>query len=156
MRTAYDIIRMAQPTTTKLKRILREFSQLVHDEPEVLPQLAGRLHSRLDMGNRCASTREAFEGVRLDMHVHMANDLLPLMARILLCFDPDLNGKVRLKPLLLDEVLGMRVSDRKLPGDYARRLEWCDGRPLTEQPPLRKKQPQSVTPIQGNLFEVAG
>jgi hypothetical protein len=63
---------------------------------------------------------------------------------------------VQLIPLPLDETLGMRVSDKKLPGDYAQRLEWSDGRPLTEAPAhLLRKPMQSVRPAQGELFEVA-
>ena len=156
MRTSDDIIRMAQPATTKQKRLLLDFSQLTHDHPEVLPQLAALVRSRLEMGNRAASMREAFEGVRMDMRLHMANAILPLMTRALLYVHLDLIGMVKLIPLPLDETLGMRVSDKKLPGDYARRLEWCDGRPLTEAPtPTVKKPVQSVRPAQGELFEVA-
>lgn len=155
-RTPDDIIRMALPATTKQERLLLDFSQLTHDHPEVLPQLAGLVRSRLEMGNRAASMREAFERVRLDMHLHMANAILPLITRVLLYVHLDLNGMVRLIPLPLDETLGMRVSDKKLPGDYAPRLEWCDGRPLTEVPtPTLKKTVQSVRPAQGELFEVA-
>ncbi len=59
--------------------------------------------------------------------------------------------------LPLDEALGMRVSQKKLPGDYAKRLEWCDGRPLTEAPARSmKKTVQSARPAQAELFgEVA-
>lgn len=154
MPIAGDIIRMAQPTTAKQERSLLDFSQLTHDHPEVLPMLAALVRSRLEMGNRAASVREPFERLRWDIHLHMSNDLVPLMARALLYLHPELNGMVQLKPVPLDQALGMRVSDRKLPGDYARRLEWYDGRPLTE-PPMLKKPPQSV-PAQGALFEVAG
>jgi hypothetical protein len=84
----------------------------------------------------------------------MSNDLAPLMGRALLYLYPDLTGKVQLNSRPLDEALGMRVSDKKLPGDYARRLEWCDGTPLTQPPPfVRSVRP--VRPIQGELFEVA-
>lgn len=155
-RTPGDIIRMAQPATMKQERLLLDLSQLTHDRPEVLPQLAGGLRSRLETGNRAASMREAFERVRLDMHLHMANAILPLMTRVLLYVHLDLNGMVKLIPLPLDETLGMRVSDKKLPGDYAGRLEWCDGRPLSEAPtPTMKKPVQSVRPTQLGLFEVA-
>ena len=85
----------------------------------------------------------------------MSNDLVPLMGRALLYVHPDLTGMVQLNSLPLDEALGMRVSQKKLPGDYARRLEWCDGRPLTEAPPALKKPVQSVRPAQGELFEDA-
>ena len=101
--------------------------------------------------------REAFERLRWDSHIQMSNDLVPLMGRALLYTHPDLTGMVQLNSLPLDEALGMRVSEKKLPGDYARRLEWCDGRALTEQPTRSlKKTVQSVRPEQGDLFEVAG
>jgi hypothetical protein len=155
-RTPDDIIRMAQPASTKQERLLLDFSQLTHDHPEVLPQLAGLVRSHLERGNRAASVREAFERVRCDMHLHMANAILPLMTRVLLYVHLDLNGIVRLIPRPLDETLGMRVSDKKLPGDFAWRLEWCDGRPLTEAPtPPLKKPVQSVRAAQGELFEVS-
>ena len=78
------------------------------------------------------------------------------MGRALLYAHPDLNGMVQLNSVPLDEALGMRVSEKKLPGDYARRLEWRDGRPLTEAPTQgMKKTVQSVRPAQAGLFEVA-
>ena len=89
------------------------------------------------------------------MHVHMLNGLAPLFARAVLYTNPDLNGMVRVVPVPLDEALGMRVSDRKLPGDYARRLEWCDGQPLESPMPTLKQNVQSIRPTQGELFEVA-
>lgn len=154
-RTSDDITRNAQPTTTSQERLLHDFSQLTHDHPEVIPRLAELVYSRLE-DNRAASVHECFEHVRWEMHVHMLNGLAPLFARAVLYTHPDLNGMVRVVPVPLDEALGMRVSDCKLPGDYARRLEWCDGRPLTETPtPTLKKTVQSVRPAQGELFEVA-
>ena len=67
--------------------------------------------------------REAFERLRWDIHIHMSNDLVTLMGRALRYVHPELNGMVKGNPRPLDEALGMRVSDKKLPGDYARRLE---------------------------------
>lgn len=155
VRTPDDLIRKAKPATKKQERLLLDLSQLTHDHPEVIPTLAKLVHSRL--GDNCtASVHECFERLRWDMHLHMPNGLAPLLARAVLYTHPDLNGMVRLVPVPLDEALGMRVSGRKLPGDYARRLEWCDGRPLTEAPtPTLKKTVQSVRPAQGELFEVA-
>lgn len=154
-RTPDDIIRMAQLHTMQQERLLLDLSQLMHDHPEVIPSLAEMVYSRLG-DNRAASVHECFERLRWDMHWHMPNSLAPLLARVVLYTHPDLNGMVRVVPVPLDEALGMRVSDRKLPGDYARRLEWIDGRPLTEAPPPAQKKPvQSVRPAPGALFEVA-
>jgi len=156
LRTVDDIFQMAQPVTIKQERELRAFSQLTHDHPDVLPQVAVLVRSRAEMGTRAASVREAYEQVRWNMHLGMWNNLVPLVGRALLYVHLDLNGMVQLIPIPLDEALGMRVSDKKLPGDYARRLEWCDGRPLTEPPTSTlKKTVQSVRPAQGELFEVA-
>lgn len=155
LRTADDIIRKAQPTTRKQERLLLQCSQLTHDQPDVLPQLAALVRSRLE-DNRAASVHECFERLRWEMHLHMPNGLAPLLARVVLYIHPDMSGMVRVVPVPLDEALGIRVSDKKLPGDYARRLEWCDGRPLTETPTTTlKKTVQSVRPVQGELFEVA-
>jgi hypothetical protein len=153
-RTPDDIIRMAQPATMKEERLLLDFSQLAHGHPEALPQMAALVRSRSAMSNRAASVREAFERVRWDHHLSMRNALVPLVGRVLLYVYCDLNGIVKLNPVPLDAALGMRVSERKLPGDYARRLEWCDGRPLIDAPTLRKPV-QSVRPAQRELFEVA-
>jgi hypothetical protein len=156
MRIIDDLIRMAHRTTAQQGRMLLDFSQLVHDHPALLEQLAERLYSRLETNNRAASVKEVFERLRWDIHVSMRNGLSPLMARALLYLHPDLNGMVQLVPLPLDEALGMRVSLRKLPGDYAKRLQWADGSPLSEpQPTFGVKPVQSVRP-QGELFEVAG
>jgi hypothetical protein len=155
MRTTDDIILMAKPTTAKQARLVLDFSQLTHDHPELFEQLAGLVYSRLEKNSRAASVREAFERLRYDIHIRMSNDLVPLIGRALLYVHPDLIGTVKLNPRPLDEALGMRVSQKKLPGDYARRLLWCDGRPLTEAPPAMKKPVQSVRPAQGALFEDA-
>lgn len=153
-RTPDDIIRNAQPTTMSQERLLRDFSQLTHDHTEVIPRLAELVYSRLE-DNRAASVHECSERLRWDMRWRLANSLVPLLSRVLLYVYPDLNGKVQLVPVPLDEALGMRVSSKKLPGDYARRLEWCDGQPLEAPMPTQKKNVQSVRPAQGELFEVA-
>ena len=156
MRTTDDIICMARTTTAKQARLVLDFSQLTHDHPELFEQLAELVYSRLETNNRAASVRESFERLRWNSHIQMSNDLAPLMGRALLYVHPDLTGMVKLNPTPLDEALGMRISQKKLPGDYARRLEWCDGRPLTEEPThLRKKPVQSVRPAQSGLFEDA-
>jgi hypothetical protein len=156
MRSTDDIIHMATPTTAKQSRLLLDFSQLTHDHPALFGQLADLVYARVETNKGAASVREAFERLRLDIHISMSNDLVPLMARALLYVNPDLTGMVKLQSRPLDEALGMRVSQNKWPGDYARRLEWCDGRPLTEAPlPTFKKTVQSVRPAQAELFEVA-
>jgi hypothetical protein len=149
-----DIIRNAQPTTISQERLLRDFSQLTHDHTEVIPRLAELVYSRLE-DNRAASVHECFERLRWDMHWHMLNGLAPLLARVLLYVHPELNGKVKLTSRPIDIMLGMHVSSKKLPGDYARRLEWCDGQALEAPMPTLKKTMQSVRPAQGELFEVA-
>ena len=136
------------------ERLLLDFSQLMHDHPEVIPRLAELVFSRLG-GSRAASVHECFERLRWDMRWHMPNNLAPLLARAVLYTHPDLNGMVRVVPVPLDEALGMRVSDRTLPGDYARQMEWCDGQPLEAPMPTLKKNVKSVRPTQGELFEVA-
>ena len=144
-----------QSLPQRKERLLLDFSQLTNDHPEVIPRLVELVYSRLE-DNSAASVHECFEHVRWEMHVHMLNGLAPLLARAVLYTHPDLTGMVRVVPVPLDEALGMRVSNKKLPGDYARRLEWYDGRPLTEAlTPTLKKNVESVRPAQGELFEVA-
>jgi hypothetical protein len=155
-RTPDDIIRMAQPATPEQERLLLDLSQLIHNHPEFFPELTELVRSQLENGNKAASVRRSFEDLRWDRHWSMRNALVPLIGRTLLYVNCDLNGKVELISRPLDDMLGMRVSDKKLSGDYAGRLEWCDGRPLTEAPaPTPKKTVQSVRPAQGELFEVA-
>jgi hypothetical protein len=155
-RTVDDLIRTAHPSTAKQARLLLDFSQLTHDHPELFEQLAHLVYSRLETNNRAASVKEAFEQVRWDIHIHMSNDLVPLMGRALLYLHPDLTGVVQLNSVPLDAALGMRVAEKKLPGDYARQLQWADCSPLSEPPPaLRVKPVQSVRPAQSELFEAA-
>lgn len=154
VRTPDGLIRNAKPATKKEGRLVLDLSQLMQDRPEVVPRLAELVYSRLG-DNRAASVHECFERLRWDMRWHMPNGLAPLLARVVLYTHPDLNGMVRVVPVPLDEALGMRVSDRKLPGDYARRLEWYDGQPLEAPMPTLNKNVQSIQPAQGELFEVA-
>jgi hypothetical protein len=157
-RTIAGLIQLANPQTAEDERLLRRLSQLTHDHPELIEQLAEMVCSRLETNNRAASVREAFERLRWDIHIRMSNDLVPLMARALLYVHPDLNGMVQLISLPLDEALGMRVSDKKLPGEYARRLEWADGTPLSEPHAAlggRKPVQAQAVPTQGKLFKGA-
>ncbi|MGA3132460.1 MAG: hypothetical protein ABSD59_16775 [Terracidiphilus sp.] len=105
-RTPDDIIRMAQPATKKQERLLLDLSQLIHGHPQFLPQLTELVRSRLETGNRAASVREAFERVRWDQHVSMRNALVPLVGRMLLYVNCDLNGMVQLIPRPIDETFG--------------------------------------------------
>ena len=158
MRSIGNLITLASAQTLKQERLLLDFSQLTLDHPSLFQRVAELMYSRLS-DNRAASVREAFERARWDFHIRMSNDLVTLMGRALLYVHPDLNGMVKLNPVPLDEALGMRVSQKKLPGDYARRLEWCDGRPLTEAPEISPKKTVKsvgVKPAQAELFgEVA-
>ena len=153
-RSVDGLIRIAQPTTAEQERLLLDFSHLIQNHPEFFPDLTELLRSQLGSGSRAASVRRHFEELRWERHWSMRNALVPLIGRTLLYVNCDLNGKVELISRPLDDMLGMRVSDRKMPGDYARRLEWWDGRQLTEAPAL-KKTVQSVRPNQSELFEVA-
>jgi hypothetical protein len=155
-RSVDDLLCLAQPTTAKQARLLLDLSQLIHDHPEFFSELTELMRSQRSNGNRAASVRRSFEELRWERHWSMRNALVPLISRVLLYLNCDLNGMVELISRPLDDMLGMRVSDRKLSGDYARRLEWCDGRPLTEAPtPTLKKAVEAVRPSQGELFEVA-
>lgn len=149
-----DIIRMAQPATLKDERLLLDLSHLIHNHPEFFPDMTELLRSQLGSGNRAASVRRHFEELRWERHWSMRNALVPLIGRTLLYVNCDLNGMLQLIPRPIDETLGMRISEKKLPGDYARRLEWCDGRPLAQAATVRKPV-QSIRPAQGGLFEVA-
>jgi hypothetical protein len=157
MRSITDLITIATPQTPKQELLLRDFSQLTHDHPGLFELVAELMYSRLATPHRAASVREAWERARWDIHIRMSNDLVTLMGRALLYVHPDLSGMVKVNPVPLDEALGMRVSQKKLPGDYAKRLEWCDGRPITEAPAHSQKKPvQSARPAQAELFgEVA-
>jgi hypothetical protein len=130
-----------------------DLSHLIHTHPEFFPDLTELMRSQLGSGNRAASVRRHFEELRWERHWSMRNALVPLIGRTLLYVNCDMNGMVQLNPVPLDAALGMRVSDKKLPGDYARRLEWCDGRPLTETPtPTLKKPYSQFGPLRANFL----
>jgi hypothetical protein len=152
-----DLIRFAHPTGVKQARELLDVSQLIHDHPELLEQVAVLVYSRLETNHGAASVHEALERVRWNSHVKMSNVLAPMLARMLVYMHPDLVGQVEVHSIPLDEALGMRIADKKLPNDYARQLQWADGTPLSEPHPASwRKAVQAVRPVQGELFpEVA-
>jgi hypothetical protein len=154
-----DLIRFAQPIGIQQERLLLDFSQLTHDHPALFEQVADLVYSRLETTQHAASVHEAVERVRWDTHIEIDDNLVPLMCRALLYVHPDLVGQVevRVTPTRLDEALGMRIADKKLPNDYARQLQWADGTPLSEPHPALGQEPvQAVRPAQGELFpEVA-
>jgi hypothetical protein len=162
-RSADDLVRMAQPTTAEQARHLLAFSQLIHDNPALLDQITTLVYSRVRSNERdghmkAASVKEACHRLRWDNRVHISESIIALIARAVLYIHPDLGGVVEVcSSVLFDEMLGMRIAGKKLPSDHARRLEWADGRPLTEAI-TQKKPVSSVTavPAQDELFgEVA-
>jgi hypothetical protein len=48
-------LEQAQSASPHQARMLRDFSQLIHDQPEMLPRLAELVQSRLAVGNHAAS-----------------------------------------------------------------------------------------------------
>jgi hypothetical protein len=162
MRTTDDIIRMAQPKTPHQERLLRLFAELVHNHPETIGEVTALVYTGVRANERAgetkaASVKAACHRVRWDSRVHINEDIIALLARAVLYVHPDLLGAVEVgRSVLFDEMLAMRVADKRLPGDYARRLEWSDGTSLSEpHPAVRAGKPVQVRPAaQGELFEV--
>lgn len=78
-------LKQAQPGNPHQERLLRNFSQLVHDQPELLAQLAELVQFRLAKGNRAASVREAWERLRWDRRLKMPNTLASLQGLFCIC-----------------------------------------------------------------------
>jgi hypothetical protein len=153
--TIDDLILQAQPETAEQEALLRCFREHARANAELLQQLVAVVDSRHSTNNSAASFHEAWERIRWDSRTGMPNTLAPAYARAAIFCYPRLNGVIQFAPSSWDAVFGTQLAKRKLLGDYARRLEWCDGRPFTEAPTL-KKTVQSILPAQGSLFEVAG
>lgn len=161
MRTTDDIIHMARPTTAKEASVLREFSEHYHANPELVPFLVRHARKQVrKFGWVCFDAAWAAALMELRTpggpEFKLTAKLKAWYVRAILYCNSNLNGCLEIRCAAPDSVFGTAVA-QKLPGDYARRLEWCDGRPLTEAPAMAiKKSVQSVRPTQSELFEVTG
>jgi hypothetical protein len=161
MRTTDDLIRMATPTTAKEVSVLREFSEHCHANPELFPFLERHARAQIrKFGWVCFDA--AWAGALMELRIpggpefKLTAKLKAWYVRAILYSNSDLNGWLEIRRAAPDSVFGMAVA-KKLPGDYAGRLEWRDGRPLTDAPTqVVKKAARSVRPAQAELFEVAG
>jgi len=123
---------------------VRSFCEHVSAHPKLLDQLVAVVDLRLDTNDGAASFQEAAEHVRWEERVHIPNVLIPMYARYAVFSYPRLNGMIQfVKSPITDGALGTRIAECKLPGEYARRLQWADDLDLQEFEP----------PAQGELFE---
>ncbi len=166
MRTTTTIdllIRHAKPTTPQEERTLREFSTHHHDNPELAPFLLRHARKQIrKFGWVCFDA--AWAAALMELPVRSGSEF-KLCARLkawyvrgLICCNPTrLNGCLEVRSAAPDSVFGIAVASVKLPDDYARRLQWADGSPLSEPHPAlgcARKPVQSVrpAPAQSELF----
>jgi hypothetical protein len=140
-----DLLARSQPRprTRAQNKLLRMFREHASAYPELIQQLRSAVEARLGTNNSAASFREACEHVRWDTRTHIPNVLVPWYARATVFHYPHLNGTIEFGVSVADGVLGTWIAPGKLPGDYARRLQWGDG----------IDAPQSGPPTQGELFD---
>jgi hypothetical protein len=154
-----QLISNARPGTKKLERVLLEFADHYHNNPVLLPYLVRQLRQQVrKQGWACFDLAWASALVKLrtpgGAEYKLRHALKSWYGRGILYCHPKLNGWLEVCKAAPNDAFGMAVAKTKLPGDYARRLEWADGTPLTEPQPAFGRKPQSVRP-QGELFEVA-
>jgi len=159
MRNINDLIRLATPETPQQERVLREFSEHYHNNPDLVPFLVRHARKQVrKFGWVCfdAAWCAALMELRTPggPEFKLSAKLKAWYVRGILYCHPDLHGCLEVRTAAPDSVFGMAAA-KKLPNDYARRLTWIDGRPLTEAPAPLKKCVQSIRPAQAELFEVA-
>jgi hypothetical protein len=164
MRSINNLILLASTQTPKEARVLREFSEHFHTNPKLPSFLLSHAREQVRrFGWVCFDAAWAAALMELRTtggpEFKLPAKLKAWYARgILFCHHELLNGRLEVHHAAPNSVFGMAVANKKLPGDYAWRLQWADGSPLSEPHPAVRsahKPEQSVWPVQLGLFEVA-
>lgn len=137
------VARSARPRTAQQEEWLRLSREHASAHPELIDQLVSEVDLRL-AANGAASFRPAWEQVRWNTRRHLTNAFLPVYARVAVFRYPRLNSRVQfVASALTDGALGTWIATRKLPGEYAARLQWAD----------ELEAVQSEPPAQGARFD---
>lgn len=154
VRTFDDFIRrIKRANNPRLQRLMRQFTELAHNHPDVLQAVVTGVDARL-AGRKAASVAEVVGRVMWDSDCPINEHLTALIARALLWVRPDLNGFVEVRrSRLFDDLLGCYVADKRLPGYYAPRLVWpSETADMGFDSLTSRKLVQSVRSAQGELF----
>ncbi|HEY6444960.1 MAG TPA: hypothetical protein VIY53_00755, partial [Acidobacteriaceae bacterium] len=129
------------------ERVLREFAEHYHTNPKLVPFLVNNIQEQVhkyDWVCFDAAWSTALMELRTPggPKFKLSAQLKAWYVRGILYCKPDLNGRLEVRTRAAsNSVFGMAVAEEKLPGDYAQRLEWADGSPLTEPHPALRGTP---------------
>jgi hypothetical protein len=146
-RSIDDLIRFAESQTPEQERVLREFAEHYHTNPKLVPFLVGNIREQVRKYDWvCFDVAWGIALLELRTpggpQFKLSAQLKAWYVRGILYCNPDLNGCLEVRTRAAsNNVFGMAVSEEKLPGDYAQRLEWADGSPLTEPHPALRGTP---------------
>lgn len=154
-RSIEDLIRVAEPQTLQQQRVLREFAEHYNNNPKLVPFLVNNIREQVHEFNWvCFDVAWGIALLKLRTpggpEFKLSAQLKAWYVRGILYCNPDLNGCLEVRTRAAsNSVFGMAVSEEKLPDDYAQRLEWADGSPLTEpHPALRGTTLPPRKPVQ--------
>lgn len=149
-RTIDALILNARPESKKLARLLAEFSDHFHDNPELVPYLIRQCHQQVSSdGWICFDLAFANALVHLQTPggpgFKLPAQLKSLYVRSIIRCCPELNGCFEVRVSKADEILATKIETKKFCGEYGRRIIWPD------EPTL----PAVTQPNQGEMFEVS-
>ena len=143
---------------------LREFREFHRTNPELMDFLVREIQKWLDRGFTEYSCGNLWEYARWTLALergpqstYKMNDRLePFYSRAVVILHPEFNGKQEFRTAYADKIFGTMIdAPKKRPKNYARKLQWDDGTPLTEAPSTQSKKPSlGVKPTPGSKENV--
>ena len=125
---------------SKDHRELRAFHELHKDHPEILDFLVQEIQLRIDHGFPAFSYHSLWEYARWKLEMQfgpgetflMNDHAAPFYARAITILHPEFNGRAEFRKSRADVVFGTEVEPipDKRPKNYARRLQWADGKAI--------------------------
>jgi hypothetical protein len=139
------VARCKKPKGRKLLAFVRHVKQ----HPEVLDFMAATALSRnlasFSLVSLWEYCRWMLQTRRGDHRIFMPNNLGVFYSRAIVMLHCEFNGRVEVNGGGdVNRLLGLKVADKKLPGDYAKRLLFADGATLESRPLSVRHSPQKT------------
>src|SRR5271157_1003609 len=123
-------------------RKLRAFHKFHRAHPEVLDFLVQEIRLRIDHGFTAFSYHSLWQYARWKLEMEkgpgdtfkMNDHCAPFFARAITILHPEFNGRAEFRKSKVDAIFGTRIEPvpDKRPKNYARRLQWADGRAIAD------------------------
>jgi hypothetical protein len=131
-RTIDSLILNSHPTDPKLARLLENFSDHFHANPDLVAYLIGQLCQQVEAEGWC-SFDLAYANALVHLHPKatgrgytLPHQIKSLYVRSILRVCPALNGDFEIRACKADKIFGTTIAAKAVHGEHGRRLIWPD------------------------------